>query len=277
MQIPVMAGENEVYGQQHSLFVEERPRTMEPLRDEEDKIVEGYYEEHGGYKIYKLFLGDFSETGNGIQRIINKLQGAGPDDVLEFHIASRGGEVDELVQFYNLCNTMFHGRVTTFANHAYSAGAWAFLMGTDRIAYEHTSFMLHSYAGGFGGKRQDLLDHMEHEDRRLNTFLMGTLKDYFSKKELKKMNKGKDFWMNTEEMCERGIATHVLKDGDVLSAEEYLELKHPERKEAREKREAEEAEANAKLEKELKKKLKKEAKKTKKLKKEAKDKKTKES
>ena len=258
--IPGLGADNEIFAQHHSLFIEDKPRSMESLRDEDGKIIEGFYEESGGFKVYKLFLGDFSETGNGMQRIINKLQQADPDDVLEFHIASNGGSVDELVQLYNLVNTMFHDRISTFASHAYSAGAWAFLMGAERVAYEHTSFMLHSYAGGFGGKRQDLLDHMDHEDRRLNSFLMGTLTDYFSAKELKKMNKGKDYWLNTEEMCERNIATHVLKNGIVYTAAEYLEELHPKRKKARLKQEAKDAKVQAKLLRDLKKAEKAEAK-----------------
>ena len=197
---------------------------MEPLRDEDHNIVDGFFEQNGGFKIYKLFLGEFSESGNGMQRIINRLQGAGPEDILEFHVASNGGSVDELIELYNLCDTLFYGRVTTYMNHGYSAGCWAFLMGTDRVVYEHSSGMFHSYSGGFGGKRQDLLDHMEHEDKRLEVFLMGTLKPYFNKKEIKKMGRGKDFWFDTKEACERGIATHVMVKGEVVANLDEKEL-----------------------------------------------------
>ena len=147
--------------------------------------------------------------------------------MLELHIASQGGDADELIQIYNLANTVFHGRVATFANQAYSAGAWAFLFGRDRILYEHSSLMWHSYAGGFGGKRQDLLDQMEHDDRRLSKFLMGTLEPYFTKKELKRMNSGKDFWLDTEEACRRGMCTHVYVNGVLLDAEDYLNPPKP--------------------------------------------------
>ncbi len=244
--MPVMPGENEVFAQNHSLFIDEKPVVMEPLRDEDQNIVEGFFEQTGGYKVYKLFLGEFSESGNGIQRIINKLQEANPEDILEFHVSSNGGSVDELIELYNLCDTLFYGRVTTFANHAYSAGAWSFLMGTDRVLYEHSSLMWHSYSGGFGGKRQDLMDHMKHEDSRLNVFLMGTLEKYFTKKEIKKMNKGKDFWINTKEACERGIATHVMTKGEVLTAEDYLQSIDPKFIKAQKRKAKKEAKKEAK-------------------------------
>ncbi len=33
---------------------------------------------------------------------------------------------------------------------------------------------------------------------------------------------GQDYWMDTKEMCKRGIATHVIMEGREFTAEEYL-------------------------------------------------------
>ena len=33
---------------------------------------------------------------------------------------------------------------------------------------------------------------------------------------------GKDFWMDTREMCERGVATHVMVEGKNVPAKDYL-------------------------------------------------------
>ena len=33
---------------------------------------------------------------------------------------------------------------------------------------------------------------------------------------------GKDFWMDTKELCKRGIATHVLVEGKEIKAKKYL-------------------------------------------------------
>lgn len=236
LQIP--ESDTEIYGTNHSLFIEERPIRMEPLHDEQEKIIPDVFEQTGGFKIYKLFIGDFDESGNGLQRIINKLQQSQPEDVLEFHIASNGGLISELLELYNLCNTLFFGRVTTFVNHGYSAGGWAFLFGTDRCVYEHSDLMWHSYSGGAAGKRDDMITQLNHNDKRINKFLMGTLEPYFTKKELKKMNKGKDYWMGAEEALDRGLATHIMRNGAVETAQDYLEALYPKRKIAREKKEA---------------------------------------
>ena len=218
-EVPDIPSEDSILSHNHTLFWYDKPVEFKTVEEITDSNI---FEQIPGFTVYKLFIGDFGGDVIGMQRIINKLQEAGPEDMLEIHIASDGGEVDDLIQLYNLCNSVFYKRVVTYVSHAYSAGAWTFLMGNERVLYEHSSLMWHSYSGGFGGKRQDLLDRVEHEDARLERFLMGTLSPYFSKKEIRKMNKGKDYWVTTMEACQRGICTHVLKDGKVITAKDYI-------------------------------------------------------
>ena len=235
-----------VFADNHSLFIDRRPMSMEPVHQEDGTQIDGIFEQVPAYTVYKLFIGEFMENGNGIQRILAKLQEAEPDDILEFHIASRGGVIDELLEIYNLCDTLFYGRVTTYCNYGYSAGAMAFLFGQERLIYEHSDWMMHSYSGGFGGKRQDLLDQMKHEDKKLARFFTDIISPYFTQKEIKKIQKGKDFWLNAEQMLERGIATHIMVHGALITAQDYLEAKDPSLKVARLKQEKKEKKKQAK-------------------------------
>ena len=241
IQIPMQKDEDEViYADNHSLFIEEKPVIMEPLKGEDGQIVSNIFEQTGGYTLYKLFIGNFSEQGNGLQRIINKLQGAKPEDVLELHIASNGGYVHELLELYNLIDTIFYNAVVTYCNHGYSAGAMALLLGRDRVIYENSDWMMHSYSGGTAGKRDDMLTHLKHEDKRLQKFFNKIMSPYFTKKELRKMQEGKDFWMSAEEMLERNVATHIMVRGEIMPGYLYLEELYPKRKKKREKQEKKE-------------------------------------
>lgn len=243
---PVVVEDNTIFADNHTLFIEEQPMRMEPLRDEEGSIVEGFFEQTGGVTIYKLFIGDFDESGSGIQRIINALQNSQPEDILEIHISSHGGLVSELIELYNLIDSMFYERVTTFCNFGYSAGALSFLFGDDRVIYEHSDWMMHSYSGGYIGKRDDMIKQLKHDDTRINKFFDEVLEPYFTPKELKKMRDGEDFWQNAEKMLKRNIATHIMVAGEILTAQEWLEDKYPKRKVKRLKQEAKEAEKEAK-------------------------------
>lgn len=249
----IQPDDNTIESEHHTLFIEESPMTFKPLT-EGGQTVANLYEAEGGFTTAKLFMGDFAEEQNGTQKIINKLQNVSNKDiVLELHISSYGGSVDELLEYYHLINTGYRGNCVTYLSMGYSAGAIAFLFGTERIIYEHSDFMLHSYSGGAVGKRDDMLVQLAHTDSRIQKFFEDMLSPYFSKKERKKMSKGKDFWLNSEQMLERGIATHIVMNGELLSAQEYLENKYPERRIEREAQEAEALKQLEKLEKKAKK------------------------
>lgn len=229
---------NTIESEFHTLFMEEIPVSFNQLILE-DGPVDDIFEKVGGYNIYKLFLGVFDDIGKGTQKLINKLQQSN-HTALELHISSEGGSFDELVEYYDVVSSYFSG-VTSFLSFGYSAGAIAFLFGEERVVYEHSSWMTHSYAGGAYGKRDDMLTQLKHSDDRIQKFFDKMLSPYFSKKEMKKMAQGKDYWMNSEQMLERGIATSIIIDGESLSAQEYLENLYPERKDKRLAKEAKKA------------------------------------
>ena len=239
--------ENTIETEYNTLFIEEVPTTFEPIV-QDGVPMENIYEKIDGYKKFKLFMGDFSEMGTGTFKILNKLQSGNPlTDSVELHISSYGGSIAELLETYNVLNSMYPEAVTTFLNYGYSAGAMAFLFGTNRIVYENSDFMVHSYAGGSYGKREDMLNHIDHQDKQVTKFLDSQLSPYFTKKEIKKINNGKDYWMNSEEMIKRGIATGIIINGEYKTREDMLDVYDPKRITKRAKKEARTKKASAKV------------------------------
>jgi len=47
---------------------------------------------------------------------------------------------------------------------------------------------------------------------------------FLSKDEFEQMLIGKDYWMDSRELCKRGIATHVILEGEEITAKEYLKI-----------------------------------------------------
>ena len=218
----------------HTLFIEEIPDEFVPMElkieelDEEGNRIESnnppdIYERIQGGTKYSLYLGDFMSGQNENSKIFHTFNKAEPNSIVEININSDGGSFFEILSFYNTIVPKFP-EVTTFLNYGYSAGSMAFLLGTKRIVYEHSDMMIHSYSGGNWGKRQDLLDQTEHHDKIITGFFNKIYSPYFSKKEMKKINKGKDFWLDSKEMLKRGIATHIITDdGMFYTGEEYNE------------------------------------------------------
>ena len=141
------------------------------------------------------------------------------------HIGSYGGAVSENVQLYNLINSMYSTRCTTYLNHGYSAGAMTFMMGQERIIYKHSDIMFHFFSGGNYGKGSDMIASITHSVKSISSYYKTVLKDYFTDEELELMvHHGKEFWMDSAMMMNKGIATSIIVDGKHLSSEEYFEM-----------------------------------------------------
>jgi ATP-dependent protease ClpP protease subunit len=207
----------------HTLIIEDIKDRFEPMNIdfEEDEPLD-VYERISGFTLYKLYMGNFESNNAENFRLFDKLRAADQGSSLEVHVSSDGGNFYELVEFYNLLKPKFNS-ITTFLNRGYSAGSMMFLLGDNRIVYEHSDMMCHSYTGVSYGKREDMLNQTLHQDKMITNFFDKMYSPYFTKKEIKKMNKGQDFWMNSQEMLKRGIATGIILDtGEYKTRDEYL-------------------------------------------------------
>jgi len=218
----ILPEENIIESTYHTLTWDDIPEQYYPVEVQSpDGEITQLFERMPPIRKYKLFIGNFNEDGKGLDKIFNKLHGAGHEDEVELHIASRGGYVDETIQFVDTLNAAFNS-ITAYLNYGYSGGALLFLACDVRIVYEHSDFMLHSYSTGWVGKRNEVLAQAEHTDKRIQKYTDKLIKPYLSKKERKKLANGKDFWMDSDEMIKRGIATHIISNKELLTAEEYL-------------------------------------------------------
>ena len=214
---------NVIKSDNHTLITEYIDEIREPVYDENDTMIEGLFEIIPGYNKHKLFIGDFVDnTFHGWNQIKNRLMSCPNNDFLECHISSYGGSTVEGIELYNIVNTKFHD-AQVYLNYGYSMGALAFLYFNDRNIYEHSEIMFHSWSGGFYGKAQDIEDHLNHSSNHLKGFFTKLLSPYFTKKEVKKILKGKEVWIGSYEMLQRGIATGIIKDGEFYTAEKYLQ------------------------------------------------------
>lgn len=218
----------EINSEQHTLYseiIEEKKR----LVDREKNL----YEVSPKHKVYRIFIGRFFELKRGLHSVFNELKSAKEHDALEFVINSGGGFVNEGMQFYNIIQEKFTTRTTAHLdNFGYSMGALLFCMAHKRVIYPYSDLMFHTYSTVIGGKGSDIKVRFEHSDKKLKRFFEDIIvkQGFLSKEEFKKMLKGQDYWMDSKELCKRGIATHVIYDSKELSAKEYLKLLKKEKK-----------------------------------------------
>jgi ATP-dependent protease ClpP protease subunit len=105
-------------------------------------------------------------------------------------------------------------------------GALLFCMADRRVIYPYSDLMFHNYASTVSGKGGELKSRLEHRDRLLRKFFKNMIVEsgFLTKREFDDMVIGKDFWMDAEEMCRRGIATHVVWEDREIKAKKYLKI-----------------------------------------------------
>jgi len=142
-------------------------------------------------------------------------------------MATYGGSIEEGRQFYNMIRGKFYNNTVAYLdNYGYSMGAVLFCMAKKRVIYSYSNLMFHNYQMINAGKGGEILARVEHTDK-LNTkfsYDIVVKQGFLSEEEYQKLLIGQDFWMDAKELCKRGIATHVIIDGDKeITAKEYLE------------------------------------------------------
>jgi ATP-dependent protease ClpP protease subunit len=218
----------ELSSEQHTLYSE--------VINEQKKIVDKekfLYEIRPKHKRYRIYIGRFFELKKGLHAVFNELREAKEYDYLEIMINSGGGFVHEGMQFYNIMQEKFNGRTVAYLdNYGYSMGAMLFSMSDKRIIYPYSDFMYHNYSGGAFGKGGELKARVDHNHERLNEFFHTMIvgKGFLSEDEYQQMLVGQDFWMGAKELCQRGIATHVIVNSQEITAKEYLKLLKKEKK-----------------------------------------------
>lgn len=199
----------------HSLYTTE-------IEEEKIEVEEGLFKIIPKHTKYSLYIGDFGSEGSELNDIYNDLRTDTPK-TLEIFIDSNGGLISEGQKLQNIIENNFANATDTYLdNKGFSMGAYLFLMGTRRIVHRHSEIMFHNFTASTFGKGHEIASAHKHQQEAMRTYTYSLLSDYFSKKEIKKLLEGKDYWMTTEEMLERGIATHIMIGGALIEASDYL-------------------------------------------------------
>jgi len=202
------------------MYVSDINETKDLVKGETD-----VYKITPAHKKYRIFIDSFMEFENNLHPVFNVLWDADENDKLELRINSWSGSVKEGQNFFNIIENKFSGRTTTILDSAsYSMGALTMCMGDKRVVTEACDLMFHDYSTGSGGKVGEIEAYVKHTSKHLRKFFKKIIveKGFLTKKEFKKMIIGQDYWMDVQELCERGIATHVLVTGKEVKANKYL-------------------------------------------------------
>lgn len=199
------------------------------------------YMEQMSIKNYKLYIGEFAERTNALHEIYAELRSGGSGyDSLEMRVSSTGGFVTEGFHFINIIKDCFKGNTIAYIDAmAYSMGAFLFCEADKRVVYENSSIMFHDWSGGVQGNPESIKDRLRHDEKLLSSLTKDLFKKGFiTKEEYTLLKIGKEFWFTPYEMCQRGIATHIMVEGEEFESQEYIEIMAENKKRIKEQKNA---------------------------------------
>ena len=210
-------------------------KTNKPKNNEEFMTVPTmplhnlYSMEEAIIRFHRLYINDFSAVGPELYNIYNTLLDAGQYDNLEVRINSNGGNISELQAFHNIITNYFQERTTTILDpKGFSCGALMFSLGDVRIVHKHSEIMFHDFSSGVIGSGSEMVDQLAHTIKFVRNLMRDIMAPFFTSEEIELMFNGKTYWYDSLQMLEKGIATHILINGDLIEAQVYLDSLKPE-------------------------------------------------
>lgn len=176
-------------------------------------------------KHHILYVSEEIRQDNDLDEVLYALRQSGGDDILEMRINSPGGECPAGQKIVATVEELFgpERSISVMDPEAASMAVYLFLACGVRVVYPHSECMIHHYSMWVGGKGQEVGSRYESADKILKDYMKFWLSPHFSKKEIKQIINGSDFYVGSEEMCERGMATHVQVGPERITAKEYLQ------------------------------------------------------
>lgn len=195
---------------------------FEPVLSEDTSL---FYLDRVDAPLYRLFMEDFIPGRPGIHKVHNHLLEAPSNAQLELRISSNGGSVDEGARLISLMENHFPDRTVGYLeSKGYSMGAILFSYCDTRIIYPTSNLMYHNYSAFLMGKGGEIKDRTENTQDRMASIMKPILdQGFITEDENQRMLDGKDIWLTADDLCQRGIATHVMVKGRIVSAADYLE------------------------------------------------------
>lgn len=173
---------------------------------------------------YRLFIDAFHGDGDNVtHQIHNCLLDAHTTDTLEIRLNNNGGSVSEGLRLLHVMNNQFIGRSSVVLEcNALSMAAMIFCKGTQRVIHPLSRMMFHNYFSAVRGKGGELEDNINQENSTRDKLYKEVLANgWLLEDEYTRMLDGKDIWLEFDDLVSRGIATHVMDEGDRVPVDKY--------------------------------------------------------
>jgi ATP-dependent protease ClpP protease subunit len=173
--------------------------------DDEDMIV------FDGAKVYKNYQRSCRLTfpidtpilePSHYQSALHEIRSLDETDQLIVVVNTPGGRIDSAVSIVNVLQST-KADVVCVLEQAYSAGTFFVLASPTVVVTENATMMFHNYSSGFFGKGGELVTGVNFQDSFMKKLMTKYYKGFLTDKELERLFKGEDFYMEADEIMQR--------------------------------------------------------------------------
>lgn len=119
------------------------------------------------------------------------------------HISTNGGHLDSAFKILASLRKCKAPVKAVLSGTVASAGT-IIALGCDEVECEdYTSFMIHNYSSGVSGKGNEMVDYLNFTDKTLKKTFKEIYGGFLTDREITSVIKGKDMWLDKEEVDKR--------------------------------------------------------------------------
>ncbi len=155
--------------------------------------------------VFNIFLMEAIEDASEFAEIISVLDAALDTDTVVFKINSPGGYKHSTLSVIDAIRASKAQTIAECTGTVASAATIIALACDGLYIADHSTFMVHNYTGGVYGKGHEIIADIEHTTPNNTRFVEESYRKFLSKKEIKKLINGKDYYFTAEETRERWV------------------------------------------------------------------------
>lgn len=161
--------------------------------------------------MYDAYLSNEIVEPEVYDKLCHLLDNANVSTVIRLHLNTPGGMLSSA---FKLMHSLRNTRATTIAvctGEVASAGTMIALTCNHIEVDDYLCFMAHNYSGGSHGKAHEIEDKMKWDKANLPKFFKEIYHGFLTNAEITSMLKGKDIYLNAQEVLEKWERRNALK------------------------------------------------------------------
>ena len=154
---------------------------------------------------YTAFLASEIDAPEVYNKLCYLLNTAKEGDTIYIELNTPGGHIDSAFKILHSLKKTKARTVAIITGTVASAGTIIALSCDEVEVGDYTQFMIHNYSTGTQGKGHEVMDYVQFTDKNLKATFKKIYSGFLTDKEMNAVIKGKDMWLNDEEVKERWI------------------------------------------------------------------------